>query len=479
MQKGCGSFLTKTVVYFSLSVLSGCTSASLKKNPLTTALDPEHIWKPTVRIISPETIEKPTFEPQTSYSLPKLIELGLSKNPQTRVAWWSAQKALSQAERAKAPFFPSAKATLSGTRTRAGALSGKEGSTTDTWGPGLMVAYKLFQFGADKANAESAACALAAANYQFNYALQTAVFSIQTRYYQYAAAVTAIEARRSSLEDAENSLKNAEDRMQNGLGRSQAVLLAKAEKLQAEYELIAAEAALEQCRAELALAVGVPVSKEFQIEVTFNDFEPLTKDVQTLLEDALKRRADVLAQKTAVQASERAHFASERSRLPSIELGGELNRLHYNSPKEPRWQNNYRVTIGLSWNFFDGFDKQYKALEQYAELKKQRFALQQQQLQVLHDVWTEFHAFQSAVQLLTAAKALETAALEALNASRSGYESGLNDILDVLSAQKNLSEARLKRTQSQASLATHWAQLAYVSGRLNSEVSNEPTEEKP
>ena len=141
---------------------------------------------------------------------------------------------------------------------------------------------------ADKANAESAACALASANYQFNYALQTAVFAIQKSYYQYAAAVTAIEARKSSLEDAENSLKNAENRLQNGLGRSQAVLLAKAEKLQAEYELIAAEAALEQCRAELALAVGVPVSKEFQIEVTFNDFEPLAKEVTTLLEGALK-----------------------------------------------------------------------------------------------------------------------------------------------------------------------------------------------
>ena len=267
--------------------------------------------------------------------------------------------------------------------------------------------------------------------------------------------------------------------MQNGLGRTQAVLLAKAEKLQAEYELIAAEAALEQCRAELALAVGVPVSKEFQIEVTFNDFEPLAKEVTTLLEDALKNRADVLAQETAVSASEKAHFASERSRWPSIELSGGLNRLHHSTPQTPRWQNNYKVGIGLSWNFFDGFDKQYKALEQYAELKKQRFALQQQQLQVLKDVWTEFHAFQSSVQLLTAAKALEAAAQEALNASRAGYNSGLNDILDVLSAQKNLSEARLKRTQSQASLATHWAQLAYVSGRLNTDISEETNEKNP
>lgn len=474
------SFGKGVLAAFVLLFLGGCASVP-SKDVLKTSPDPEHIWKPTDVAVqkTAERVGLPTFEPKAPYSLPKLLELGLSRNPQTRVAWWVAQKALSSAKRAKAPFFPSATATLSGTRRRAGELAGQKGSTTDTWGPGLTVAYKLFQFGADKANAESAAYGLAAANYQFNYALQTAVFAIQKSYYQYAAAVTAIEARKSSLEDAENSLKEAESRMQNGLGRTQAVLLAKAEKLQAEYELIAAEAALEQCRAELALAVGVPVSKEFQIEVAFNDFEPLAKEVTTLLEGALKNRADVLAQEAAVEASEKAHMASERSRYPAIELSGGLNRLHHNTLKEPRWQNNYNVGIGLSWNFFDGFDKQYKALEQYAELKKQRFALQQQQLQVLKDVWSEFHAFQSSVQLLTAAKALEAAAQEALNASRSGYNSGLNDILDVLSAQKNLSEARLKRTQSQSSMATHWAQLAYVSGRLNTDISEETNEKNP
>ncbi len=475
------SFGKGVLAAFVFLFFGGCASVPSKDVALKTASDPEHIWKPT-DVATQKTTERtelPAFEPKAPYSLTKLLELGLSKNQQTRVAWWGAQKSLSQAERAKAPFFPSATVTLSGTRTRTGALSGGQGSTTDTWGPGLTVAYKLFQFGADKANAESAACALAAANYQFNYALQTAVFAIQKSYYQYAAAVTAIEARKSSLEDAENSLKNAENRLQNGLGRSQAVLLAKAEKLQAEYELIAAEAALEQCRAELALAVGVPVSKEFQIEVTFNDFEPLAKEVTTLLEGALKNRADILAQEAAVEASEKSHFASERSRWPAIELSGGVSHLHHNTPSAPRWQNNYNVGVGLSWNFFDGFDKQYKALEQYAELKKQRFALRQQQLQVLKDVWSEFHAFQSSVQLLTAAKALEAAAQEALNASRSGYDSGLNDILDVLSAQKNLSEARLKRTQSQSSMATHWAQLAYVSGRLNTDISEEPTEKNP
>lgn len=457
----------KWILMSSVCLLNGCVSTSL----LHTSPDAEHAWTP---IPEPKIIEETTAAPlcsaSSTYSLPALLELGLSRNPQTRVAWWNAKKMLSQAKRAQAPFFPSLTATAAVDRTQVGKTAKDKTSVTDTWGPGLKIAYRLFQFGADEAGAKSAACMLSAANYHFNFILQQTVFQIQNAYYAYAAAVEQIAARKSSLEDAEMSYQAAENRMKSGLGRIQSTLLAKAEKMQAEYELKSAESNVENCRAELALAVGVPVSKDFQIEVSFQEVKPLTDDVQTLLEEALKKRADLLAQQATVHAADWAHLQAKRERYPSIEFSSDLNMLHYEH--KPHWQHNYNVQLGISWNFFDGMAKQYKALEQQAERKAQQFALQRQQLEILRDVWIEFHAFQSAVQLLDSAKALEASAKESLQSARIGYQSGLNDLLDVLSAQKTLSEARLKRTQSQADLATHWARLAYVSGRIQPESSS-------
>ena len=106
-------------------------------------------------------------------------------------------------------------------------------------------------------------------------------------------------------------------------------------------------------------------------------------------------------------------------------------------------------------------------MESYAARKEQRYTFRSQQLQVLRDVWSSFHAFQSSIQLLDSAKALEEASQETLSAIRIGYDTGLNNLLDVLSAQKTLSEARLKRIKSQSDLAVNWAQLAYVSGQLD------------
>lgn len=429
--------------------------------------DAEHSWHPVKGVYSDIKISQPIFDTHGKYSLPALLELGLSKNPQTRAAWWQARRVLAQKGQTESQFYPTVAANINAKRQQAGAVATQPTTKSDTWGPGLSVSYRLFQFGAGLADAKRAACALAAVNYNFNYTLQSVVFSIQKSYYEYASAIATIKARESSLMDAVASFEAVQKKQENGLARIQDVLLAKADKLQAEYELQAAEANLEACRAALASAVGVPVSKDFDIEVVFNDAAQLTESVEMLLEDALRNRADLLAQEANVHAAKWAHEKVKRSIWPTVDVMGSAGLLHHRH--QTHWQRNYEIGVGLNWDIFTGFDTQYKALEQYSAMKGQAFAVQQQRLQVLREVWSEFHAFQSAVRLLNSAKALEAAAQESLASVRIGYDAGLNNLLDLLSAQKTLSEARQKRISSQSDLAIHWAQLAYVSGRLNPE----------
>ncbi len=441
-------------------VLTGCVSKTKSMSK-----DFQHAWVPTQICDSRTQIQQPLFKTDGTYSLAALLELGISQNPKTRAAWWQARKALAQEGRTESQFFPKITANVNVNRDQTGAVFNNPSTKTDHWGPSLNVTYRLFQFGAGVADAKSAACALAAANYNFNHALQTLVFDIQKNYYNYASSVATIEACESSLKDAEASFEAVQNKQNHGLARIQDVLLAKADKLQAEYELKSAQANLEKNRSELALSVGIPVSKDFLIKVEFKDSEPLTEEVETLLADALKRRSDVLSAEFSVHAADWAHLKTQREGLPAVDFTGSVGTQRYH--KDPRWQRNYSLGLGVSWNLFEGFDSQYKALESYSHLKAKTYELHQKQLQALSDVWAEFHAFQSAVQLLASAKALEAAAQESLEAVRIGYDAGLNSLLDLLSAQKTLSNARLKRINSQSSLAIHWIQLAYVSGRLD------------
>ncbi|MCQ2955871.1 MAG: TolC family protein [Opitutales bacterium] len=400
-----------------------------------------------------------------SYSLPALLSLGLARNPQTRIAWWQGQQALAQAKRAEAPYFPTIVGNIQANHNQTGAILNQPTTKVDNWGPGLNVNYRLFQFGADHAGAESAAYALSAANYSENFTLQTVVFNIQSKYYQLASAIAKVNARQSSLQDAIASYQAAEKRMANGLAPKQDVLLAKADQIEAEYELQSAEGDRGRYRAELATVVGLSASSKLDIDITFGDPGDLTEEVEKLMDSALEKRADILAQEELLHAAEWAHLKSERERLPAVNLVGNLNTLRYRH--DSNWQHNYGLGVNLTWTLFDGFDKQYKELEHYASMKVKLFELHQKKLTVLQDVCGEFHAFQAAKKLLASSTALEQAAKESLKAVRIGYSAGLNSLLDLLSAQKTLSNARLKRISAQSDLAIHWAKLAYVAGQID------------
>jgi len=446
--------------FLTVLILSGCNSINPKISENAC-----QVWKPAQAADFQLINDAPFFAFGGAYTLPALLELGIIKNPKTRSAWWQAKKVLAQEGRTFSQFYPSISGEVNGGRNQTGAVLGGRTKKIDQWGPSLNVSYRLFQFGAGLADAKRATCALEAANYSFNFALQTLVFNVQSAYYNYASAVAAIEARESSLKDAEASFEVVQNKLSNGLARAQDVLLAKADKLQAEHALQAAQAALEGCRAELALVVGVPISDDFKIDVEFNETAELIDEVSVLMDEALKQRADLLATASATNAADWANLKTKREVLPSVNLLGNVGSLRYRN--DAHWQRNYSIGIGITWNLFDGFDREYKALESYAALKEQKYIFHQQQLQVLRDVWSAFYAFQSSSKMLNSAKTLEAASKESLEAIRVGYDAGLNSLLDLLSAQKTLAEARLTRIKAQSDLAVNWAKLAYVSGRLD------------
>ncbi|MDR0646822.1 MAG: TolC family protein [Puniceicoccales bacterium] len=401
------------------------------------------------------------------YSLSELIETGLKFNPQTKHAWWHAKEAFANQGRAETSFFPSLDVSANINREQVGEKGSQSTQRIDNWGPAVTLTYKVFQFGADAAAAKSAAHVLHAANYAFNRQLQTTVFEIQQAFYNFSSAYAKIEARESCLQDATLSFEAVAQRKENGLARIQDVLLAKADKLQAEYELQAAKADLESCRATLATTVGVPIAADFSIETDYLNTEtqkPL-RDIKGLMQEVLHKRADLLANEATLEAKKWSQRATHRSFLPALSLRAQTGALKHKH--NSRWQRNYGLSAGIQWNIFSGFDSQYSELASYTQWKEQKYALRQQKLEALRQTWTAFHAFQSSVQLSEASKALEEAAQEALNAIRTGYNTGINSLLDLLAAQKTLANARLNYIQAKTNVKLNLVQLAYITGQLD------------
>lgn len=450
-----------------IGAMVGILFTGCKNVEMQVANSSTEYWKPTVSEYKTDAQTPTCVKPKTPpYSLMDLIEISLNASPATKESWWLAKVAEANKGRAEASFYPKITVGATAEKEQSGRTKNAIMQVSEGFGPSIEITYKLFQFGADKATAESARHTLYAANFQFNRKLQELIFNVQQNYYQLCAAYASVEAREANLKDADTSYKAVSKRKESGLAKTQDWLRAQAESLQAAYQLAEAKATLEQCRAELAKVVGLRISSEFKVETYF---EPPTEssvssEIENLLEKTLNTRPDLLSAQASLAAKDWKQKAEERNAWPQLafQLTGETKKWS----SSHNWQRNYSGQIALKWDMFDGFDREYRNLEAYSQKKVTESVLKQKTLEVLSDTWSAFYAFKSSNERLVSASALKKASLEALEAIRIGYDSGINSLLDLLSAQKNLAEARLSHVQAKADVALSLIGLAYATGQL-------------
>ncbi len=452
---------------FLIGAMVGVFFTGCKSIEVQCAKSSTEYWQPAISERKTD-IQVPTnLKSKTApYSLIDLIEIGLDSNPTAKESWWLAKTAEANKGRAESSFYPTITVGATVEKAQVGETKNQPMQLSEGFGPSVEITYKLFQFGADKANAESARHALYAANFQFNRKLQELVFKVQQNYYQLCAAYASVEAREANLKDAETSYRAVSKRKEAGLAKTQDWLRAQAENLQAAYELAEAKATLEQCRAELAKVVGLRISSEFKIET---HFEPpaetsVSSEIESLLEKTLNTRPDLLSAQADLVAKEWQQKSEERKSWPQLTFGLTSGTKKWSSTHN--WQRNYSGQVALKWDIFDGFDREYRNLEAYSQKKATEAVLKQKTLDVLGDTWSAFYAFKCSNERLVSASALKKASFEALEAIRIGYDSGINSLLDLLSAQKNLAEARLSHVQAKADVALSLIELAYATGQL-------------
>lgn len=468
-----------SIFLLSCLFLTGCTSVNS-----STASSAANPWKPSHG--ATKTISQPSignYPQQSATHLIGLIDLDLAvlmdiafeNSPETRRMWQLSRVAAAQVGEARSAFYPTASVNVGPERTRYDnpALSSKFGSTgnlkyysTFYAYPSLQLNYTLFSFGANMANARAAQQNLYAANFQYNRALQTLLYQVQSRYFALSATEASVDANRESLKDATETFKMTEIRLESGLGNRQDYLQAKANMLQAKFRLEDSIAKMEQARSALALTIGVRVSEQFKIVRSRlpENLQTLSTTTENLITQTLKSRPDILAYYSQMKAATEKEKYAKRNLLPKIVLTGEGEYGRYNHIGTAT---NYTLFGGLSWDIFTGFNKYYQMLEQRARRGVAKEALRSAELQAVNDVWSQYYTYQSAVQQVTSARALLTASNEAFKATEIGYKNGLNNFVDLLNAQNVLASARQNLIAAENTLSTALAGLAYATGGMD------------
>ena len=150
--------------------------------------------------------------------------------------------------------------------------------------------------------------------------------------------------------------------------------------------------------------------------------------------------------------------------LPALTLGSNAART-YSSP--PQFAGpSYSVSLGLAIPIFNGFSRQYDVAAARALADAATAFADQTRQQVITQVFVSYYALQTAEARVATADDLLASARQSVEVAAGRYREGVGSIIDLLTAQTALANARAQQVQSRWQWYTSLAQLARDAGVL-------------
>jgi outer membrane protein TolC len=412
----------------------------------------------------------------TAHDLSSLVDVALRNNPDTRSAWEIARAAAARYGRSLAPFYPEVRAEAEAAPFERflEPIAGNAATVhRESYEPRVVLTYTLLDFGRRTQSAELARQRLLAANFAFNRRLQDVVFAVERAYYVLDAAQGLERAARRNLELARTVLAAADQRLAVGLATRPEVLLARQVETRAVYELENADVAVKNSEADLAVTLGLPANRPLAIDSMQDQPPPAELDeaVDTLIDSALAQRPDLAARVAELRAADARLAAAKADFFPRFGFRGHYGQSiwEYTATGSARVfanQPTYATVFTFNWDLFTGFDRLNAVREAEAERSAARAELAAIELDAIAEVWRAYYDYRAAVRKLDFAEALLAASQEAYDATLKTYQVGLSDIVELLTAERDLANARYTLVQSRAELLIGAARVAYSAGAM-------------
>jgi outer membrane protein TolC len=418
----------------------------------------------------------PAFEKRLS--LPRLMDIALSNNPDTRRAWRDAKAAYAGEKQAESEWYP--EITLTGRSSHQRTYTNDSFSAVNRRTDSFEAQWKvlLLDLGGRAASVKQARQILLARNFAFNRAFQDVALEVKRSYYGLYAAEARVSAALANQEDRAKALEIAEQKYRAGLVTKLDVLQARSELARSRYETEQARQDEKAAQADMSSVAGVPAYADIRIEQPPSERPEyvVPGDVQEIIDEAMACRPDIASARAEVKAREAALREANSDLWPTLNAGGKViadRYYHYGSEKGDLFNTDsdygYTAYISVEWDIFDGFFLYSARNRAREELKAEEQKLRKAELQAGAEVWTRYYAYRTALKQYDYSVDLLKSSEAAYELALASYEKGLKDILDLLRSASDLSEGRSTMISARRKLYVAYAELVHAAGKLYGE----------
>ena len=486
-----------------MNVFCASSSPADELKGLKAPVSPDTPWQPPdlkgfASVLKAKT--EPEADAKKNYELAELIDLAEHDNPKTRVAWDQAKQSAAAVGLAQSDYFPilALRASADYARepvpvplnaTTAGYLDLRAQEAQ----PVATLEWVLLDFGRRKAGVNVAKNQLLAANLGFNAQHQQIVFKVQSAFYELSKVLGRIDVAQSALDSALKVQEAAEERFKNGLATAPDVSQARQQAASAAFDLEDVQAKERDAQVALAESIGITPTVPLHV-VDFSRLPVPTNledTVEQFIDRSLEQRPDLLAQVAVLREKEAEIRRARAAYYPTLSFDGDIggsfdraqikvndNTLPWASTQQPTWG----VGLSLTWSLFEGGARKHKLEIAKAERDAAQHSLEDSRDKTISQVWQYYTDAKLAIRRLDVAAALVDASEKSYQQTFEAYQNGLSSLVDVLSARRELSQARYTQLDTRATLLESTAALAFASGDLGQQLlkrksgnmSNEP-----
>ena len=224
----------------------------------------------------------------------------------------------------------------------------------------------------------------------------------------------------------------------------------------------------------MAVALGVPADPPVRIVGLENQAPPqeLNRSVEALIAEARRARPDLAARVASMRASEADVSHARAQFFPVVGLSTSYGENMWNftflTPRTVQTgQPQYSALLTLRWDIFTGFGRLNDVRRAEDDREVARAELKAAEVSTIAEMWRAYFELDSSRSKYAFAQSLVTASEESYNANLETYRQGLSTIVELLTAERDLANARYTFIQSKAQLLTAYADVAYAAGAVH------------
>ena len=269
-----------------------------------------------------------------------------------------------------------------------------------------------------------------------------------------------VRVAESQLERAQEQLQIAVNKFQAGAATRSDTLTATVDLGNARLALLQAQANLATSQANLARQIGADQPVRAVPDTAF----PSPPDTAALRADVIDRSPQVQQAEAQAKAAGADVTAARSQYWPTL-------RVSYNDTRQgpalrsfPQFDETFRWTFGLSWLLFDGFSREASQASASVQRDVAQASAADTRRQLGADLTQQLAALFTAYAQIGITGTNVVAATEARRVTQERYRLGAGTLLDLLTAEANLTQAEVNQVQARYNYLIARAQVEAVVG---------------